>query len=1406
MSLAKDTQDQQQLDHPIHSIPNNTRDGASQPLKPIIENKDPSSADQRQTIPQSQSLQSLPNNKQSNHSFINNGSNNSTRNKGRRVLNRFETAPQEGWKLIKKWVGTNRQHSKLKQQQQIISIERQAEVNTITPLIMAMFFTKDEEGRKRIPVFLNNISVKVSKLEDNDDDYFNSKKRKKFHGTIFRIDVKYGTGPGKITWSVYRRYWDFVKLHYQYKKRYNNSSNGTSAIGNNRANRMPRFPSLPRHHFRKQKKRDYESRVPISRLHTATSSGRDTTTSSQSNSVMDEDAVMALVTMHTQEEGGTSNVRTNNPPTTVQRDRADSVASSQVMEVVKADNTVLQAMENYLNQFITSLEPCGHINRLCKFLEISTLGLQLAAKYPVASFHGKEGFIVFQSRTDRDPKQTRTFLQDGIVCSLPTTGGRRRRKPKWFIVRESYVVCVDNPSECDIYDVFLFDQAFDIHRLAKFGDKSGHHARNGKKKLCNALASASHWTSKKSTLCLKNMQGVYHFRAKNEQQAKQFEVSILIMANNSVWVKENRFKSFAPIRCNAAVAWFVDGRDYFWDVSVALENAKETIYIHDWWLVKRPAAKNLEWRLDRVLRRKADQGVKVYIVMYKEVAMALPLFSHQAKRHLLSLSPNIFVQRHPSRALDIFNKDSIFFWAHHEKICVVDNEVAFIGGLDQCFGRYDTPGHVLVDDLNPDLSDPISNHNPQVWPGKDYSNPRIIDFHTLDKPFEDNMDRSILPRMPWHDVSMRLVGQAARDISRHFVQRWNFLRRKKPSAPKRPTPMLLPVPDNYVSYLTINDPRICHPHTSESCRVQILRSVSPWSIGSIDHVEHSIQTAYVDSICNSKHLIYIENQFFVSSTKVGSTVIENKIGDAIYNRIVRAHQQKEKWRAIIIIPLVPGFTANIDETEGTTVRIIMQLQYMSINRGPDSLIGRLHAAGIVNTHEYINFYGLRNWGELNGQYVTEQVYIHAKTMIVDDIKVIIGSANINERSQLGTRDSEIAACIEDDTDLVDSWFNGIAVKVGRYAHTLRMRLMCEHIGMDVDQLDREKYVSGDTNYFNQPFWNNYNHFPKDVVNCIPPYIQVTTTDQKAAMEKDKIKSEEKNEIPINDLPYSSTIDSDSSATSSNSSGTEIKNKKKGLLHKLKYAKEQHMDKNHPSKRKEDTGSSSASTTDGTLPIQSVATGENSTHSASVLSPTKSIFSKRKSTKEDYLEFWTTLDCDTDNNGDIEQAQGQGEKNAAFSYPSHYNSATVEPLNMQDKTVAHVYRILQDPLTEEFQQFWHVLARVNTDLFRRSFLVTPDNNVRTWDQHHHFVKMAKLFLGRMDPKHGGTKTTAAAANVTTLPLENMKEDTVADIIKHIRGHLVIWPNHFMEEDDLKNEFLFHKKKLQAKRMIIIYIKK
>ena len=49
----------------------------------------------------------------------------------------------------------------------------------------------------------------------------------------------------------------------------------------------------------------------------------------------------------------------------------------------------------------------------------------------------------------------------------------------------------------------------------------------------------------------------------------------------------------------------------------------------------------------------------------------------------------------------------------------------------------------------------------------------------------------------------------------------------------------------------------------------------------------------------------------------------------------------------------------------------------------------------------------------SGKPCTEILYIHSKLIIVDDTFVIVGSANINDRSLMGDRDSEIAMIIND---------------------------------------------------------------------------------------------------------------------------------------------------------------------------------------------------------------------------------------------------------------------------------------------------------------------------------------------------------------------------------------------------------
>ena len=91
---------------------------------------------------------------------------------------------------------------------------------------------------------------------------------------------------------------------------------------------------------------------------------------------------------------------------------------------------------------------------------------------------------------------------------------------------------------------------------------------------------------------------------------------------------QNRFDSFASDKNGNDVKWYVDGCGYMWAASKALEGARESIWILDWWLspelyLRRPPSLNEEWRLDRTLLRAAQRGVKVNIIVYKEVPQAL---------------------------------------------------------------------------------------------------------------------------------------------------------------------------------------------------------------------------------------------------------------------------------------------------------------------------------------------------------------------------------------------------------------------------------------------------------------------------------------------------------------------------------------------------------------------------------------------------------------------------------------------------------------------------------------------------------------------------------------------------------------------------------------------------------------
>ncbi|KAK3020371.1 hypothetical protein RJ639_047824 [Escallonia herrerae] len=105
-------------------------------------------------------------------------------------------------------------------------------------------------------------------------------------------------------------------------------------------------------------------------------------------------------------------------------------------------------------------------------------------------------------------------------------------------------------------------------------------------------------------------------------------------------------------------------------------------------------------------------------------------------------------------------------YTHHQKSVIVDADagnnqrsfIAFLGGLDLCDGRYDTPEHPILRTLKTVHED-------------DYHNPT----------YAGNVVGC--PREPWHDLHCKIDGPAAYDVLSNFEERW--LKASKPHGIKK---------------------------------------------------------------------------------------------------------------------------------------------------------------------------------------------------------------------------------------------------------------------------------------------------------------------------------------------------------------------------------------------------------------------------------------------------------------------------------------------------------------------------------------------------------------------------------------------------------------------------------------------
>uniref|UniRef100_A0A8D1M5E6 Phospholipase n=1 Tax=Sus scrofa TaxID=9823 RepID=A0A8D1M5E6_PIG len=709
-------------------------------------------------------------------------------------------------------------------------------------------------------------------------------------------------------------------------------------------------------------------------------------------------------------------------------------------------------LEDYLTKLL-KMPMYRNYHATTEFLDISQLSFihDLGPK-------GIEGMIMKRSGGHRIP---------GLNCCGQGRACYRWSK-RWLIVKDSFLLYM-KPDSGAIAFVLLVDKEFKI----KVGKKE---------------------TETKYGLRIDNLSRTLILKCNSYRHARWWGGAIeeFIQKYGPNFLKDHRFGSYAAIQENTLAKWYVNAKGYFEDVANAMEEAKEEIFITDWWLspeifLKRPVVEGNRWRLDCILKRKAQQGVRIFVMLYKEVELALGINSEYSKRTLMRLHPNIKAETTESmeslslkdrsesnKDLSIlknvddadsklkgigkprkFSKFSLYRQLHRHHLHNADS----ISSIDSAssYGNHCRSRQNLIHGLKPHLklfhssseseqglTRPNSatgsirslqtgvgelHGETRFWHGKDYCNFVFKDWVQLDKPFADFIDRYSTPRMPWHDIASAVHGKAARDVARHFIQRWNFTKIMKPKYRSLSYPFLLPKSQTTAHELKYQVPGSVHAN------VQLLRSAADWSAG-IKYHEESIHAAYVHVIENSQHYIYIENQFLISCAD--DKVVFNKIGDAIAQRILKAHRESQRYRVYVVIPLLPGFEGDISTGGGNALQAIMHFNYRTMCRGENSIIGQLKAELGNQWINYISFCGLRTHAELEGNLVTELIYVHSKLLIADDNTVIIGSANINDRSMLGKRDSEMAVIVQD-TETVPSVMDGKQYQAGQFAQGLRLK-------------------------------------------------------------------------------------------------------------------------------------------------------------------------------------------------------------------------------------------------------------------------------------------------------------------------------------------------------------------------------
>ncbi|CAK9220914.1 unnamed protein product [Sphagnum troendelagicum] len=528
------------------------------------------------------------------------------------------------------------------------------------------------------------------------------------------------------------------------------------------------------------------------------------------------------------------------------------------------------------------------------------------------------------------------------------------------------------------------------------------------------------------------------------------------------------------------------------EMCTAILEARYMVYIAGWSVYVKvrlirdsshPSHDGGDLTLGELLKRKAAEGVRVLVLAWDDkTSHSNPFFKTEGLMGVHDEDTKKFFKnsgvrcvlapRYADNKLSWFQQQVVgTLYTHHEKMLIVDAPslgdqrivTSFVGGLDLCDGRWDTPTHSLFATL-------------KTFHKNDFHNPT----------FSATVDAGG-PREPWHDLHCKIEGPAAYDVLTHFEQRWRkdaqwhkneLIKINRIPRILSPSANAPPEGDPKLYVTNDNEPSTCH--------AQVFRSVDSGSVKGFPRnntgverrhlvrkknisVDVSIQMAYVKAIRSAQHFIYIENQYFIGSSynwpDYKNAGANHVIPMELALKVAAKIRDSQRFAVYVVIPMWPE---GIPATAALQEILFFQMQTMKMMYGV--IAAALRDVGLLgkrHPRDYLNFYCLGNCEpespmeveptnppDVNSKLGLVQrhrrfmIYVHSKGMIVDDEYIICGSANINQRSMDGSRDTEIAT---GGYQPHYTWAHKLAHPFGQI-YGFRMSLWAEHLGLLEDLL------------------------------------------------------------------------------------------------------------------------------------------------------------------------------------------------------------------------------------------------------------------------------------------------------------------------------------------------------------------